>query len=75
MALNGMKMLTKPTLILLSILCSYFLTTNISYATDISTQLKLERAGRLIASSFITGNPDKKLFALHSEYIPANLVK
>ena len=64
-------MLNKSIFTILTILVSYFLMTGISFATDTTTQLKLERAGRLIASSFITGNPDKKLFGLHSEYSPA----
>jgi len=34
-------------------------------------QLKLERAGRLIASTYVTGNPDKKLYGLHPDYKPS----
>lgn len=52
------------------ILILYLASISLSSAND-NTQLKLERAGRLIASSFITGNPDKKLFGLHPEYFPA----
>ena len=41
------------------------------YALDDSLQLKLERAGRLIASTYVIGNPDKKLFGLHPDYKPS----
>lgn len=64
-------MLHKSIFTVFIITASYFLTTNISLANDTSTQLKLERAGRLIASSYMTGNPDKKLFGLHPDYFPA----
>jgi len=40
------------------------------YALDDSLQLKLERAGRLIASTYVTGNPDEKLYGLHLDYTP-----
>lgn len=36
-----------------------------------SQQLTLERAGRLIASTYVLGNPDEKLFGLRPEYSPA----
>lgn len=55
----------------LTISAIYLLTTNITFAIDNNTQLKLERAGRLLASSFVTGNPDDKLFGLHADYYPA----
>lgn len=64
-------MLNKSIITTLVITVSYFLTTNISFANDALTQLKLERAGRLVASSFMTGNPDKKLFGLNPDYFPA----
>lgn len=40
------------------------------YALEDSLQLKLERAGRLIASTYVIGNPDEKLFGLHPDYTP-----
>lgn len=39
-------------------------------ASDDSLQLKIERAGRLIASAYALGNPDEKLFGLHPDYFP-----
>lgn len=39
------------------------------YALDDS--LKLERAGRLIASTYVIGNPDEKFFGLHPDYKPS----
>lgn len=48
-----------------------FLFISASYALDDSVQLKLERAGRLLASTFVIGNPDEKLFGLHPDYAPA----
>ncbi|VAW69860.1 hypothetical protein MNBD_GAMMA10-551 [hydrothermal vent metagenome] len=50
---------------------SYCLFTSVAYAYDDSTQLILERAGRLIGSSYQTSNPDKKLYGLRPEYSPA----
>lgn len=41
------------------------------YALDDSLQLKLERAGRLIASTYVIGNPDEKLYGLHPDYKPS----
>ena len=41
------------------------------YAIDDSLQLKLERAGRLIASTYVIGNPDEKLYGLHPDYAPS----
>ena len=42
-----------------------------SYALDDSLQLKIERAGRLIASTYVIGNPDKKLYGSHPDYKPS----
>lgn len=55
----------------LLILCTVLLHTHTSYALDSSQQLQLERAGRLIASTYTTGNPDEKLFGLHPDYRPS----
>jgi len=41
-----------------------------AYSSSADYQLTLERAGRLLASSYKTGNPDKKLFGLHKDYHP-----
>ncbi len=41
------------------------------YAIEDSLQLKLERAGRLMASTFVLGNPDEKLYGLHPDYTPS----
>lgn len=41
------------------------------YALDDSLQLKLERAGRLLASTYVIGNPDEKLYGLHPDYTPS----
>lgn len=49
---------------------SFLLIASAVYALDDSLQLKLERAGRLIASTYVIGNPDEKLFGLHPEYSP-----
>lgn len=43
---------------------------NSAFSYEADTQLSLERAGRLLASSYMTGNPDKKLFGLHKDYLP-----
>ena len=48
----------------------FFISINSVQAIDASIQLTIERAGRLIASSYKTGNPDKKLFGLHKDYLP-----
>jgi len=48
----------------------FFISINSVQAIDASTQLTIERAGRMVASSYKTGNPDKKLFGLHKDYFP-----
>jgi len=51
--------------------CIIFLhTAQSAIAMGSSAQLDIERSGRLIASSYETGNPDKKLFGLHKDYFP-----
>ena len=49
---------------------SFILVAGTVYALEDTLQLNLERAGRLIASTYITGNSDEKLFGLHPEYSP-----
>lgn len=39
-------------------------------ASNDSLQLELERAGRLIASTYVLGNPDNKLFGFRTVYTP-----
>ncbi|HED33755.1 MAG TPA: hypothetical protein ENJ08_05985 [Gammaproteobacteria bacterium] len=56
-------------LALFFIICSLF--SNAACAYDDSTQLTLERAGRLIASAYRLANPDEKLYGLRPEYSPA----
>lgn len=50
---------------------SCFIIVSAVYGLDDSLQLKLERAGRLIASTYVIGNPDEKLFGLHPDYKPS----
>ena len=52
------------------IILSFLLVASAVYALEDSLQLKLERAGRLIASTYVIGNPDEKLFGLHPDYTP-----
>jgi hypothetical protein len=40
-------------------------------ASNDTLQLKIERAGRLIASTYVLGNPDEKLFGLNPDYFPS----
>jgi hypothetical protein len=50
---------------------SYLSVISTVYAVDDSLQLKLERAGRLLASTYVIGNPDEKLYGLHPDYKPS----
>lgn len=56
-------------LFILVLLCFAVIST--VFAIDDSLQLKLERAGRLIASTYAIGNPDEKLYGLHPDYFPS----
>ena len=64
-------MLTNHRYQLLLLVSSCFIVISTVYALDDSLQLKLERAGRLLASTYVEGNPDKKLFGLHPDYKPS----
>lgn len=54
---------------LISVTLSF--STSFCDASNDILQLKIERAGRLIASTYVIGNPDEKLFGLHPDYFPS----
>lgn len=66
---NNMSINLRYQLLILVLSCLAVIST--VYALDDSLQLKLERAGRLIASTYVIGNPDKKLYGLHPDYKPS----
>ncbi len=55
----------------ISVALSLLLPVDVAYGFDDALQLKVERAGRLIASAYTTANPDEKLYGLRPEYRPA----